>query len=280
MIEKIGNYYWFDDVKTDINETFRFTSAPVYEVIRIMDGVPLFFDAHLNRLKHSLEMKSLTYDISEENILRPIIKWIADHELSDFNMRIEVGLNSQYKECVAIMAVKPQYPSLETYLKGIDVSLEEVVRKNPHAKVLYSDYQEKMATIRKVKHVFEVILHDDTGKISEGSRSNLFWIKEGKVFTAKSEEVLLGITRENLMAVLEELNIECVECDTYKKDIRTYEAAFLTGTSIHLMPIATIDTWALDSAKHPLLIQMMDAFSKRVEASIHNMKERTQLWFQ
>lgn len=278
MVEKLGTYYWIDDVKTEVQESYRFTSAPVYEVIRIMEGVPLFYDAHIKRLIHSLELKKMNYQVDDNSLLKLIVKWAEDHNLKSFNVRIEIGLNSQYQEVCVIMGVKPHYPQKEVYLEGVHVVLGKWVRNNPHAKVLYSDYQDYIAQIKKSTNAFEVLLQDELGKLSEGSRSNLFWIKEDTIYSAKSEDVLLGISREVLLEVINEQRFIFVERDIYKEEIASFDAAFLSGTSIHLLPIASIDALKLASPQNKTFIKLMHAFEDKVDASIHSMKERILLW--
>lgn len=280
MIEKLGNYYWKDDVKCDVNDSYRFTSAPVYEVLRVMDGVPLFYDAHIKRLRHSLIIKDLEFNIDDETLLKPIMQWIHDHEIMNFNIRIEIGLNGQHRETCVIMAVKPSYPEETVYREGVKVTLETITRKNPHAKVLYTEYQERVAQIRKDRNAFEVLLQGEDGKLTEGSRSNLFWIKGDTVYSAKGEDVLLGISRKKLLEAMGVLKLNLVERDIYLEEIDQFEAAFLSGTSIHLLPIAQIDDKLYASANHPLLISLMKAFEVKVSASIQSMKERTTKWFQ
>lgn len=278
MIEKLGTYYWIDDVKTSVQESYRFTSAPVYEVIRVMEGVPLFYEAHIKRLMHSLELKKMSFEVDENALLKLIIKWAQEHDLASFNIRIEIGLNSQYQEVCVIMGVKPYYPPNPVYLEGVHTTVSKWVRNNPHAKVLYKDYQETISQIKNETQAFEVLLHDEFGKLSEGSRSNLFWIKDAGVYSAKSEDVLLGISREVLLEVIHEQKIPLVEKDIYVKDMISFDAAFLSGTSIHLLPIATVDDLIFNSSENKLLKSLMRAFEAKVKESIHSMKERILKW--
>lgn len=278
MVEKLGTYYWIDDVKTAVQESYRFTSAPVYEVIRVMEGVPLFFDAHINRLMQSLELKKMNYQVDDSSLLKLIVKWAEDHELTAFNVRIEIGLNSQYQEVCVIMGVKPYYPMKQVYLEGVHTVVGNWVRNNPHAKVLYNDYQEYIAQIKKSTMAFEVLLHDDFGKLSEGSRSNLFWIKDETLYSAKSEDVLLGISRDVLLEIVNVQKFNFVERDIYKEEISSFDAAFLSGTSIHLLPIASIDDLKFDSPQNKTLKKLMLAFEDKVDASIQSMKERILRW--
>ena len=44
--------------------------------------------------------------------------------------------------------------------------------------------------------LYEVLLVDRNGRITEGSRSNVFFVKGNKFYTGPSAMVLVGITRK------------------------------------------------------------------------------------
>lgn len=275
MIERIGSYMWVDDYKQPLDETFFFANAPVYEVIRVIEKTPLFFEAHMARLKASLAIKGLQFEVSDETVLKPALQWIADHNYVNFNLRIEIGLNGRHEETCIIMGIQGIYPDAEVYRSGVHVTLANIVRSNPHAKILFKEYQERVALIRNERRAFEVLLHDDTGKLSEGSRSNLFFISNDEILSPKGADVLLGISRQMLLKVSGEAGIPFREVDIYTASLDRFDAAFLSGTSIHLLPIATIDERVYPSAAHPLMCKLMTAFESRVRDDLEKMRRYT-----
>ena len=54
------------------------------------------------------------------------------------------------------------------------------------------------------KMLYEVLLVNRDGVITEGSRSNVFFIKSGEVYTPPTDAVLPGVTRTMIIRILEE----------------------------------------------------------------------------
>ena len=148
-----------------------------------------------------------------------------------------------------------------------------ITRENPHAKIFRKDYAQTISKIRSDSQAFEVILVDEKACITEGSRSNLFFIKNDVVITAREDDVLLGISRLELCKLLLKLNI-ALEMRTIKEtELAEFEACFLTGTSIKVLPIATIDTIHYASSTHPLVLKLIDAFDDALKKDIIKLKK-------
>ena len=79
--------------------------------------------------------------------------------------------------------------------------------------------------------VYEVLLVNRESKVTEGSRSNLFFIREGVVRTAPDSEVLPGITRQKVLELISEEGFRLDIRSLALEELPSAEAAFLTGTS-------------------------------------------------
>lgn len=237
-----------------------FIEPPVYEVIRIMDGVPLFLEGHMSRLFHSFELVGYEPPF-DAKALYTQIKWMIDHTgIKNNNIRLEVGKDASGAVQTVLFWVKSIYPPSFDYERGVLTITATEERPNPHAKVFRSDYAARISKLREETGAFEVILVKHDGIVTEGSRSNLFFIKDQKLYSASSEDVLMGITRQHLIELLRSLEIELVENDIEIDSLETFEACFLTGTSVHLLPIDRIDQRKYPSANHPLFIKLKEAF--------------------
>ncbi|MCD4713700.1 MAG: aminotransferase class IV [Clostridiales bacterium] len=260
MINRIHQMYWLSgDVKADDN-TLNFENPPVYEVIRLMEGIPLFFEAHMERLEHSLELVGYPSNFHKKDYYEAIRKLVESTGIMNNNIRLEVGRSVHGIDHSILYFVKSSYPIPVEYNRGVDVMTTEVVRENPHAKVFYEGYVNKIAELRQKEQVYEVLLHNSEGILSEGSRSNLFFIKDERLISAKSETILMGITREKLIGILGDLKIELVERDIHISELEDFEACFISGTSIHILPIKKIDNITYSSAEHPIIKRMTEAF--------------------
>ena len=104
-------------------------------------------------------------------------------------------------------------------------------------------------------------------QITEGSRSNIFFIRGNEAYTTPSEAVLLGVTRTKVIAACEDAGIKVNEVYTSKDEIGSYEAAIVCGTSPKVLPIADFGGIAMDT-KQPTLRRIMALYDEVCENSL------------
>jgi D-alanine transaminase len=85
----------------------------------------------------------------------------------------------------------------------------------------------------------EGLLHHE-GYLTEGSRSNLFAVRQGQLVTPPENKVLSGITRDIVVRVMQETPHPVIEAPI-SIDLSLYEEIFISSTSLHIMPITRID---------------------------------------
>ena len=251
----------------------KWVSAPVYEVIRLMEGEPLFFEEHMSRMRESLRITEASYTLDASQIYQDIKTLAVKEAIVNQNVRIEVGqVDQEGSWALHLFFVPSKYPEHEEYLKGVKTVTTHIVRNTPHAKVFNSAYQEHVQSVREVNEAFEVIIMDESGKIAEGSKSNLFFVKDQVLYSAKAEDILMGITREKVLEVAKNIGVKIIEKDLYIKDINQFDGCFLSGTSIHILPICQIDDIPYPSSTLPTIVALMEGLNKLVKHQIQNTK--------
>jgi branched-chain amino acid aminotransferase len=85
------------------------------------------------------------------------------------------------------------------------------------------------------------LMLDERGFVAELNGSNVFMVKEGKVFTPYGHACLPGITRNTVMHLCREHRIEIIEADLSLSEFINAEGVFATGTMGELTPIVEID---------------------------------------
>ena len=74
------------------------------------------------------------------------------------------------------------------------------------------------------------LLMDPDGYIAEGSGDNFFIIKDGVVISPEPRNMLVGISRNYIFEICNELGIKCIEKNFGPYEIYTADEAFMTGT--------------------------------------------------
>jgi len=242
----------------------------IYEIIRVIDGVFLFLEDHLNRLQNSLLLTKLPVSVNEKEILQQLCLLLKYNRCSLGNVRIELIFHDGQTEFLAGF-VPHSYPSPEQYLKGIKVVPLHAVRKNPNAKIFQQELRQKVENILSGRDIYEVILINEDGMITEGSKSNFFAIREGKLFTPPLQQVLPGVTRRQILAMAAEHGIPVSEEPIYLKQVDHYEAMFISGTSPKILPVAEFGTSKFDP-QHPEIVQLRQLFDQRIDHYILSHK--------
>lgn len=279
MSECISNYYIFDkDIKSKVyfNDEIIKQGKCLYEVIRVIEGVPLFLERHLKRLKNSAAVASLELTTEIEEIKSRINTLIKVNNTQEGNIKLifnyKTSHTSNNSESVRALNgiflayfIQYHYPSKEDYEKGVDTIFYHAERNNPNAKIIDAPLREKVNNLLKEKNVYEAILVDRNGYITEGSRSNVFMIQGRNVITAPVGTVLPGTTREVIMEICRNLSLNVSEQKIFYKDLNKMDAVFISGTSPKVLPLKMVDDMKFDSSKNPVLIKIMEYYDNEVE---------------
>ncbi len=231
----------------------------VYEVIRLINKKLLFIDLHYKRLYKSLEFYGVNFKMSYDEFLKELNSKALDSQVDNFNIRYEYDTD---KNTQNMQIIYKEYPTKELYKCGVKTITANLNREDPNIKRDQRQLRELVDELIKSSGSYEVIYLDEGG-LKEGSRSNLFFIKNGKLITSCDEDVLKGVTREMVIEVASELGIDVIKRKINYDELKNFDASFLTGTSIHILPIASIDkiTYNLDNK---VLRRLMNAFEIKV----------------
>lgn len=255
----IKNHLW-QEGEDGIQEN---RSNTVYEVIRLIDGIPLFLEDHVKRLCHSLSIMGISLENPYELLERDIQELARKNQVQNCNLRLEYWTEETLR--MQMYFIESFYPQKEIYVEGVAVGLAYVEREMPNGKIYRPDYKKYVTERIQETNSFEVLLVDKNGMITEGSRSNFFYLKEGKLFTAPSDKVLSGVTRNHVLQCAENIGITICEGMLSHDNVERIQGCFLTGTSIGILPIKNIERVFLNSSKNDIISALMREFQEHRE---------------
>lgn len=246
----IDSVFFVNDQLTDIKDmadSEMKVKKAVYEVFRVVAGKPLFIDGHIKRLKSSLNKSGIDFYGSEPEMLKKRVSELCEANNKHFgNIELRVALGEDGSVRKYLGFISHSYPEATAYLQGIATKTLNVMRKNPTVKAKNSDAR-KLANDFLAEHqLYEVLLVNAKYEFTEGSRSNLFFIKADKVYTAPDHVVLQGITRMKVLQALKNLNIEVITEAVNLNNLPTFQSAFICGTSPGVLPLNRINEQELD----------------------------------
>lgn len=250
----------------------------VFEGIRVYNTVPFKVKEHMQRLIDSAQEIGFEIPYSVDDLTESCKEQIQLNNIENGYVRPIAWRGAETmligaKDCKINTAifVWTSFESTRSTLReaGIRLTISKWRKPAPNA----SPFKAKAACIYTIatmvkneaeaKGFDDAIVLDSEGYITEATTSNFFAIKNSKLYTPIPDCFLNGITRQTIITLARNLDIEVNECKVSPDFIKDADACFLTGTAIEIMPIKQIDEIQYD-INHPMLQILTTAFKNAV----------------
>jgi branched-chain amino acid aminotransferase len=242
----------------------------VYEVIRMLKGYPVFFYDHMERLVSSVRLQRKKMLADSGTLKRDIITLTKWYKKKEINLKIVFNYNKG-SENYLVYFIEPIYPSAEQYRNGVKGILFYAERKDPASKVINHKLRSSIFHKLILDGGYEALLVNEKGLITEGSRTNIFFLKGDTLVTAPDNMVLSGITRKHILDICRENDIKvrlaCVRTDR----ITSFNAVFMTGTSPTVLPFYCIED-KFFNVKVPLIETLRKHYIERAMRSVDDFR--------
>lgn len=244
----------------------QLTGKNVYEIIRVQNGIPLFLEDHLRRFRASAESVGIPLTDSDVALTKRVYQLTAKNNVLNQNIKLiwnkRLGLLAFFTKSI--------YPPQSYYETGMKTTLLKLERQDPNIKIQREEYQKTVLAERERTGSYEILLVDQHDHVTEGSRSNLFIVKNGKLYTSPAKTVLLGIVRSKVVAICQEKGIEIMEENIPVAELNTIDGAFISGTGNNVLPIASIDDIDIPSIENPIILSIMEEYDCLVQNYIES----------
>lgn len=269
--EAIFKYYFINDelsLTTDNKVFKKLDEESVYEVIKVVKGVPLFLEEHMERMRFSSQNMKIPFDCTDLAISEKISSLVEANEIENNNIKIICSRENIFLTYM----VRSNYPDKESYKKGVHTILYNGERENPNLKTLKDAFKSRVNHLTKKEGAREALLVNSEGYITEGARSNIFFVLGNTIYTPPADAVLQGITRKYILKICKSKGFNVQEKLLNVDRIKELKGAFLTGTSIGFLPIASIGDTKLNSVKEPYLKEIISCFDATMDQYIKSSK--------
>jgi branched-chain amino acid aminotransferase len=120
----------------------------------------------------------------------------------------------------------------------------------------------------KEQGVYEAVLLNRENQITEGSRSNLFFIDlQGRLVTVPEKVILPGITRNYVLEIAQRHSIPILERSVSLNSLDGMVSAFISGTSPKVLPVKELDKYNFD-VSHPVLQLLIKQFELLIRENL------------
>jgi branched-chain amino acid aminotransferase len=248
------------------DNTLVYEGESIYEVIRMIKGNPVFFHDHMDRLETSVRLQQKDTLAEYKELRRDIINLVKTEKRKDINLKIVFNYNKESTNYL-VYFIEPIYPTEEQYKKGVKGILFYAERKDPESKVINHKLRSSIYHKLILEGGYEALLVNEENQITEGSRSNIFFLKGNLLTTAPDESILNGITRKHILEICRANKIKvrymCVPVDS----LQDYDAVFMTGTSPMVLQFFCIGDIYFN-VRVPLIQNLRSLYIEKAEESI------------
>ncbi len=235
----------------------------VYETIRVVKNKALFIVDHLQRLNTSAKIIDLQHQFTSQNISKWVYELIDKNEAQACNIKILlIGAEKQENAQLYIFCSQPLFTDRKLYRDGAHLVTYKYEREFPHAKTLnmlqsYLAYRDA-----KRNNAYDALLINRQGYITEGTRTNIFYLLGKTIVTPPESDILLGVTRMHVLEVARTNGFKVEHSNVSLQDLYSADGVFITSTSTKILPIRSINDTQLNPFSDELrnLINHFDRF--------------------
>lgn len=253
-----GKLHDKEDAKISVFDHGVLYGDGIFEGIRAYNGRIFRLEDHLQRLEESANAILLKLPMPLKEIEKAVVETVRANGLKDAYIRLVVtrgvgDLGLDMRKCKAgstlfIIADRIELYPEEYYEKGLTVITSTIRQKGldqvtPGVKSLNYLANILARAEATAAGAQEAILLNATGHVSECSGDNIFYVKDGKIFTPPtSAGILVGVTRNVVMELCEKkLGVKVVERNFPRYDLYAADEVFLTGTGAEVIAAVKID---------------------------------------
>lgn len=214
----------------------------VYETIKVRNNVIYFLPQHIERLLHSAKEINLSHVFTITRIKTAIEELVASIETDSCNIKILLyGASEKEKATLCIIPTAPLYPDRKWYRDGVSLMSFQHERWKPQAKTLNMLPSYCMFKEAQQQGCYDALLFDNQHNLREGTRTNVYLIKDRHIYSPQKKDILEGVTLMSLEKVLQSTEYTLTYRDIPFTSIHEYDGMFLTSTSTKIMPVKKID---------------------------------------
>ena len=246
-----GSYVPEEQGKISIFDRGFLFADGIYEVTAVVGAKLVDYDAHMERLERSLREIRLDWPCSQEELIARHLDMVKRNSLDEGWIYMQITRGSADRDFKFPKGVKPTLIAFTQAKKLVDnpdavrgvsvITVPDIrwARRDIKSVMLLAPVLGKQAAYEA--GAFEAWMVED-GKVTEGTSSNAYIVKDGKVITrGLSNNILAGCTRRALFRLAREKGVTLEERAFTPDEAYAADEAFLTSASNFVMPIVEID---------------------------------------
>ncbi|MGI8583483.1 MAG: branched-chain-amino-acid transaminase [Chitinophagaceae bacterium] len=276
-----GEFVKAADAKMDFYSQSLHYGYSVFEGIRsyktVWEETKIFKAVeHFERLKNSAKAMNMPYRWTTEELIDATYEVLKRNSLQDAYIRpvVYAPANMSFvknEKSFIVIEVWQMQPFLGEKLLRVMTSTFQ--RPNPKGFKIQAKaaghYVNSILASQEAKEngYDEALLLDINDFVAEGPGANVFFEKEGKLFTPALGNILAGITRATVIEICKELDIPVEETYFSVDELKEADTAFYCGTAAEVIGWESLDNVKFTKPWNDTVSRMIqDAYKSKVTA--------------
>jgi len=285
-----GKFVKWKDAKIHVLVHTLHYGAGVFEGIRCYEteqGAAVFrLKEHIDRLYHSAGTLKMKIPYPKDEFIEAVKETVRKNNVKAAYIRPicffgygKMGLNPKGAPVNCSIAVWPwgKYLGEGT----VKVKTSKYIRIHPKsthadAKICGHYVNSIFASVEvKDKGYDEALLLNSEGFVEEGPGENIFYAKDGKIYTPPLGNILPGITRSSIIQIAKDEGYKVIEKDLTLDELKDGDELWFTGTAAEVTGIKQLDDKVIGNGKiGPITSKFKDIFMDIV----HGKNEKYKNW--
>jgi D-alanine transaminase len=246
-----GKFLPKEEVKISPDDRGFLLADGVYEVVRWYEGFFYDMESHVTRLKRSLRALRINWT-GTDNFPSVAAELIKLNKLENQPSMVYLQVTRGVAKRTHAFPSPDVDPTIYAYASGFEP--DTISRENGIKVMLKEDIRWSRCDIKSIALLANTISFQEAhengskecifvrnGLITEGSRSNIFFVIDGTLFThPESNHILSGVTRKNILRIAQDLGVRVREEALLENRIRFIQEAFISNTSAEVTPVTDL----------------------------------------
>lgn len=240
----------------------------IFTTVAIYKGAPFLWEKHWKRLTENAKRLSIDLsNFSEDFVKRSLIELIKRNKIADARARMtffdesasEIWKTENFRK-TSLLITSAELRKISESI-SLTVSSYPVNSRSPLVNIKSCNYLENILAFREAgeKGFNEAIRLNEHGKIVSACLANVFWIKDGRIFTPGLKTgALQGTTRE---FILENFPVSQTEADL--KELENAESVFVSSAGIGIVEVKNLEQFCYTSTESFTQIKKIFEQSKK-----------------
>ena len=241
----------------------------LFETMRCYQGKFFLLDEHLDRLSESCPLLGIKPP-KKKRLKEAVALVIERNRLKEASLRLDV-FKQEKGIGIFVFSRNLHLPSKRRYKEGFSVMLEKNERLGVsflnNLKTLNHFFYNHLTQLARERGFDEAFFLNVSGEVVEGTRTNIFLVKGGKVSTPLvSCGCLPGITRAKVIDLLKRLKIPVLQRRVLPKELFSQDEIFVTNSLLGVSAVTRLDKKPIKRGQvGPLTKNIMAVYQIEVE---------------